>query len=465
MERLKKSGKVIPKKSSEIKNSKIGLGFEKLDRDAFDPEKAYDKVAEIGVKKARIQSGWQKTEKQKGVYDFAWLDSIVDNFLKRGISPWLCLCYGNSLYTEKAKEYFGAVGCPPIFSEEEKQAWRNYAFETVKHYKGKISYYEIWNEPDAMYSWRHGTSGTEYGLFALDTAKAIKAADPSAKIICGALAGLQIPFLNEMLKTGVGDYVDYISFHEYPTDETQMFSKAEACRALFKKYAPHLELIQGESGSQSKFSDSGALWGGAWTQEKQAKQLARHTIADLLINVHFMSYFSCLDMVEALSTKQGVTADDYAYFGVLGADFDENGKSCGTYTPKKSYYVLQNIASVFAEDFEVTSFPVIVKPRESRRVFGSDVTAQEVRIGGFKKDGGEIFAYWTPTDIMTTSFEGTISFEAYSEYDKISLVDIMDGSIYEIPDSIVTRDAFGVCTFKNLPVKDTPLLLVFGDFL
>lgn len=121
MERLKKIGKIIPKKSSEIKNSKIGLGFEKLDRDAFDPEKAYDKVAEIGVKKARIQSGWQKTEKQKGVYDFAWLDNIVDNFLKRGISPWLCLCYGNSLYTEKAKEYFGAVGCPPIFPRKKNK--------------------------------------------------------------------------------------------------------------------------------------------------------------------------------------------------------------------------------------------------------------------------------------------------------------------------------------------------------
>ena len=56
MEQLKKIGKIIPKKSSEIKNSKISLGFEKLDRDVFDPEKAYDKVADCGVKKVRLQS-------------------------------------------------------------------------------------------------------------------------------------------------------------------------------------------------------------------------------------------------------------------------------------------------------------------------------------------------------------------------------------------------------------------------
>ena len=50
MEKLKKIGELPHKKSCEIKHSKISLGFEKLDRDVFDPEKAYDKVADCGVK-------------------------------------------------------------------------------------------------------------------------------------------------------------------------------------------------------------------------------------------------------------------------------------------------------------------------------------------------------------------------------------------------------------------------------
>ena len=41
----------------------------------------------------------------------------------------------------------------------------------------------------------------------------------------------------------------------------------------------------------------------------------------------------------------------------------------------------------------------------------------------------------------------------------------MDGSIYEIPESIVKRDAFGMYKFTNLAVKDTPLLLEFGNFM
>ena len=108
MIRLNKVGTVAPKASKDINHSRIGLGFEKLDRDVFDPEKAYPFVAQSGVKWARLQSGWQRTEREKGVYDFAWLDSVVDNMLAIGVEPWLCLCYGNDLYTEMAKEHFGA---------------------------------------------------------------------------------------------------------------------------------------------------------------------------------------------------------------------------------------------------------------------------------------------------------------------------------------------------------------------
>ena len=83
MHRLVKIGKIKAKKSNQIGFSKIGIGFEKLDMKMFDQEKVYDHVADLGVKKVRIQSGWARTEKEKGVYDFAWLDSIVDNFLAR----------------------------------------------------------------------------------------------------------------------------------------------------------------------------------------------------------------------------------------------------------------------------------------------------------------------------------------------------------------------------------------------
>ena len=153
MERLIKIGKLQPINSKDITDSRMGLGMEKLDRDAFDPTKVYDKVAALGVKWIRLQSGWQKTEKEEGVYDFEWLDSQVDELLKRGLKPWICLCYGNVLYDELAKQYVGAVGCPPIRTEKAYNAWLKYVEAMAKHFKGRVEYYEVWNESDG--GWTH----------------------------------------------------------------------------------------------------------------------------------------------------------------------------------------------------------------------------------------------------------------------------------------------------------------------
>ena len=97
MDYLKSVGTVKAVSSDQVGQSPIGLGFEKLDRGVFDPEKAYDKVAQLGVKWIRIQSGWARTETEKGVYHWEWIDSIIDNLLRRGLQPWVCLCYGNGL--------------------------------------------------------------------------------------------------------------------------------------------------------------------------------------------------------------------------------------------------------------------------------------------------------------------------------------------------------------------------------
>ena len=50
MEGFEKIGCIEPKCAADVAFSRLGLGFEKLDRGAFDPEKAYDKVAALGVK-------------------------------------------------------------------------------------------------------------------------------------------------------------------------------------------------------------------------------------------------------------------------------------------------------------------------------------------------------------------------------------------------------------------------------
>ena len=469
MIRLHKIGTIVPKASKDIKKSRIGLGFEKLDRDVFDPEKAYPYVAQTGVKWARLQSGWQRTEKEKGVYDFAWLDSVVDNLIAIGVEPWLCLCYGNQLYTEMAKEHFGAVGCVPIHTQEERDAWRNYVQATVSHFKGRIRCYEVWNEPDAMHGWKHGPSGTELGEFTIATAKACKEADPDCKVIgfCTCRTN-RFHFIEELCETGVCDYLDSISYHCYSIHDQDFEDTYKYYEGICKQYNPAMTVVQGESGTQSRHDGCGALHGANWTPLKQAKFLLRHLMIDLACGAELTSYFSCMDMIEALNGKVGDVNSylDYGYFGVLGADFDENGRSTGEYSPKLSFGALQNLCSLFSEDFEQKPFPCEFVKKESAFVRGFDIDPSDLRYSGWKKpNGARALCYWnSKSNIVTQTYEGTVSIRLMNGDAKdLRIVDLLTGNIYEIPESMKMSDK-QFTLLINIPVTDYPMLLTMGDF-
>lgn len=90
-ERLPVLGKVAPRSSISIAASPLSIGFETLDRKMFDPERTYAHVARLGVKWARVHTGWCRTERKRGAYDFAWLDQVVDALRRIGVqlsTPW-----------------------------------------------------------------------------------------------------------------------------------------------------------------------------------------------------------------------------------------------------------------------------------------------------------------------------------------------------------------------------------------
>lgn len=470
MYRFAKVGKIAPKASKDIKKSIIGLGFEKLDRDVFDPEKSYDFVAKSGVKWARLQSGWQRTEKSKGIYDFEWLDNIVDKMLEIGVEPWLCLCYGNGLYNEEAKKVFGAVGCPPINTAEEKKAWADYVKATVTHFKGRIRYYEVWNEPDGKWCWKHGPDPYELGNFIIDTAKACKEANRECKVVGFATCLTNKEFLEKVAETGCLDYVDAISYHAYTTVEEGVKRIFDTYKSLLESNGKELSIIQGESGAQSRPDGAGALKDGAWTPLRQAKFLLRHLLCDINNQVEIASYFSCMDMIEALHGTVGDVASylDYGYFGVIGADFDENGRSTGEYTPKLSYYALQNLCSVFCEDYNISNIPTesIINPSKVILMADDYDFDKTYHFGVKKPNGSSALVYWIPKRILTETIETTVSLKIRKEdvSGDVRLANMLTGDIYSIPEDILSTDNDGSWYFKNLPVSDIPMMITFGDF-
>jgi len=487
---LKKIGSVQAVSSSEVEFSRVGIGFEKLDRAVFDPEKAYDKVAALGVKWVRIQSGWQRTETEKGVYHFEWLDDIVNNLLRRGLLPWVNLCYGNQLYDAEAAKRFGAVGCPPTQNREQTDAWCAYVRATVEHFRDRVTWWEVWNEPDAKFSWRGANDPFEYVEFTRRTAEAVRDADPAGKVVGGVFARSDLAFISHCFAGGLGKYCDAVSYHIYSADEAEDVERIANLKALIAQYCPGLPLIQGEGGCQSRGDGRGALRNQEWTREKQAKSLTRHMISQLGEGVMFASYFSCMDMIEALNGRVGNKASylDYGYFGVLGAEFDADGFSIGEYSPKPSYRALQTIAAMFRGDFTIGILPVESSRVEVNRRFGGgyvDTTLRECSHLTFRKPNGSVaFVYWKRTNLLRESFEGSISLHMPEHpAGTPRLIDVQTGDVYALNEAdvvpridIVVQNGGTVMMsaetsrpgdtvyYRHLPLLDRPLALVFGDF-
>lgn len=104
---MKKIGGLKTYNSSEITNSCVSVGFECLDRELFKPEKCYDALVKTGVKYARCQTGWARREKVKGVYDFEWLNSVVNELLTRGVKSWFNIGYDNPVYMQNLPNPIG----------------------------------------------------------------------------------------------------------------------------------------------------------------------------------------------------------------------------------------------------------------------------------------------------------------------------------------------------------------------
>jgi hypothetical protein len=93
--------------------------------------------------------------------------------------------------------------------------WRNYIRTQAQRYKGRILYYEIWNEPNLPGNRIIGTPERMLTL-AKEAYVTLKQVDPNIKVISPAPVNPEgIEWLDRYLELGGGQYADIIGYHFY----------------------------------------------------------------------------------------------------------------------------------------------------------------------------------------------------------------------------------------------------------
>jgi Beta-galactosidase len=208
---------------------------------------------------------WKDLEPQKGVWDFSRLDALVamgeahkvDMILPLALTPqWA------SRRPNEASSYTPGAAAPPVNVDD----WIDYVKTVTARYKGRIAYYEMWNEVNVPGTW----TGTAAEIVSLQQAAyaAIKSVDPDAKLISANVASSSgLPMLKQLLDLGYANSADIIGYHFYVSSDPP-----EAIATLFSQV--YLQLNQHGVNKPVWNTETGWLLPNAIMNEDEAAAVA-----------------------------------------------------------------------------------------------------------------------------------------------------------------------------------------------
>lgn len=195
-------------------------------------------------------TSWADLQSDQDAWNFSRLDFAVSVSRQLGYSE-LILTLGRTPSwasqrpTEKSFYGPGAAAPPRNIAD-----FRNYVRTVAKRYKGRIQWYEIWNEPASggMYT------GTIEQMVQLTQAASeeVRAEDPAARVICPSPAKLEsLDWYDRFLRAGGAKSCDILGYHFY-TDSAQPEERIRVIRRVQDLLGKHglrgLPLWDTESG-------------------------------------------------------------------------------------------------------------------------------------------------------------------------------------------------------------------------
>lgn len=449
-------GTIKQRSTDEIESSNWILGCETLDRNMADYEQYKTYIAPLGIKRLRMQAGWAVTEKQKGKYEWEWLDKIINDASKRGFKVWLETSYGNPIYEGGGGSNLSA-GIP--FSNDALKAWDNWVSALVKRYKYKVQDWEVWNEPN--FGDNEINSPEKVADLNIRTAEIIKKIQPDAKISGLAMGHIDLDyadaFFKVLSKRGKMHLFDNMTYHDYVYNPDANYGHVAELRKVLDKYAPGIKLRQGENGSPSfGGSGRGALGDYEWTELTQAKWNTRRMLADLGHGIE-CSILGIIDMnyprtgpITRLNVK-----------GIIESDSTKKAVR-----PKMAYYAMQHVTAVFDNTLQLieglpSTFNSNAVKNAGKNLY-SKSTDRSISVYGYENKVSRKQVYviyvdeYIPTNNNTTR---NLSFTFLTgNFDIPVYVDIITGAVHEIPSKQWNKEG-NKFIFKDIPVYDGPILI------
>lgn len=364
----------LPHTPSTIPNAEVdpfGVNIF-LDREANDWKlrRTIEMVDQAGIDWVKQQFSWAEIEPRQGYYwddrydksSWAKFDRIVELAEEYGLNVIARL--------DRPPEWARGAGSNPQAPPLDPHTYAAFVKTFVEHYRGRIHYIQIWNEPNLHSEWQLDAPVDPDGYVTLLRLayQAAKEADPNIQVLCAPLAiqteddpnrlfVSELTFLEEMYQSGAAPYFDIMSANTYginaapeePPDPSRYnFRRVELLRLVMEAHGDTNKAIWfNEYGWNAAPADVPAQWG-----RVTDSQQAQWTVAGI---AYAREHWPWAGVISIWYFRQGgeISADSAEYyFRMVNVDF----------TPLPVYYAVQQAAVAMATAspgwYEESSAPV-----------------------------------------------------------------------------------------------------------
>jgi len=348
-----------------------------------------------------------------GEYEDRAIDALVENDIT--------ILYNLTFFDPEVQT---APGYIRFKDEAEIQCYLDYVKLVVTHFKGRIQYYETWNEPDlAHVDDQQSIDLEDYISVVKRVLPVIHEADPQAKVVLGASSNLVDPstmrYLDGLIQSDLMPLVDGIAIHP-------MYGAAPDYAKYRDYYYNYPEMIRRVKETAATHGFKGDFF---------AEEMVWRTKDNIIVNFE-EEYYS--EMVVAKYYARGIVINRGlgVYPGIGGEGHDQI---------KPVVTVLRNLNTILSG----------VQPVEvSVQV---DNPSIQLRHYTFSLPNGELLiALWTDGVAVDDDpgIEATLVFPGLSAQQVVG-IDILHG----FQQQQIMSDEDGNLVLRNLLVKDYPVFL------
>lgn len=317
-------------------------------------------IQQAGVTSIRDEASWSTLEREKGRLEMLPIyEDYVDAAVKTGLEPMIIFDYGNRLYDK---------GDKPL-SEEAIEGFTQYSEFVVRHFRGKVKLYEVWNEWDIGIGRTTPGSAEAYANLLKSVYPRVKKIDPSITVYGGAMTsgGIQRGWLENMLKAGGLAYLDEVSIHTYIYSSTGRERTPEYWVEWMAKIQDLLRRYNGGKDVPLNVTEMG--WPTQVDRRGMPPEISAAYLARMFLLARTMPFMKGIWWYDFQDDGWSHTYNENN-FGIVRPDL----------TPKPGYFALKDIADLAGKaDF----------------VGRIDTGDPQIYVLRFRQAGAEVWALWS----------------------------------------------------------------------